>query len=208
MAHGSRADAAALGLQESEIGFGAHRPSLFSAGVTFPMAPIATRAAVDRAKLSVDALSRIVGGSDGGQIFIYCAEPVGAGHHYYARMFAPAFGIAEDPATGSAVASFAGAIMAFERPGDGAHRFVVEQGYAMGRPSEIELTLHVEAGALQRAEIGGSAVVGVEPLGSGGQFATRCLSLFGDGLVDGFEFVDVTGAHGCSFGRSGRGAFE
>ena len=142
--------AAALGLQESEIGFGAHRPSLFSAGVTFPMAPIATRAAVDRAKLSVDALSRIVGGSDGGQIFIYCAEPVGAGHHYYARMFAPAFGIAEDPATGSAVASFAGAIMAFERPGDGAHRFVVEQGYAMGRPSEIELTLHVEAGALQR----------------------------------------------------------
>jgi hypothetical protein len=58
------------------------------------------------------------------------------------------------------------------------------------------------------AEIDGSAVVLVEPLGSDGQLATRCFSLFGDGLVDGFEFIDATGAHGCSFGRCGRGSLE
>jgi hypothetical protein len=58
------------------------------------------------------------------------------------------------------------------------------------------------------AEIDSSAVVLVEPLGSAGQFATRCLSLFGDGPVDGFEFIDVTGAHGCPFGRSALGSLE
>ena len=74
-------------------------------------------------------------------------------------MFAPGFGIAEDPATGSAAAAFSGAIMAFDKPREGEHRFIIEQGYAMGRPSEIELTLHVEGGVLRRASIGGGAVV-------------------------------------------------
>jgi trans-2,3-dihydro-3-hydroxyanthranilate isomerase len=74
-------------------------------------------------------------------------------------MFAPGLGIAEDPATGSAVAAFAGAVMSFERPGDGEHRFVVEQGYEMGRPSQIALELTVMDGVLVSARIGGSAVV-------------------------------------------------
>ena len=55
--------------------------------------------------------------------------------------------------------AFAGAIMAFDQPGDGAHRFVIEQGYEMGRPSQIELTLTVAGGALASATIGGAAVV-------------------------------------------------
>ena len=42
---------------------------------------------------------------------------------------------------------------------DGEHRFVIEQGYEMGRPSQIELGLSVQGGALMRATIGGSAVI-------------------------------------------------
>ena len=49
----------------------------------------------------------------------------------------------EDPATGSAAAAFAGVIMASDKPGDGEHRFVIEQGDAMGRPSRITLSLSV-----------------------------------------------------------------
>jgi trans-2,3-dihydro-3-hydroxyanthranilate isomerase len=74
-------------------------------------------------------------------------------------MFAPAMGIAEDPATGGAVAAFAGAIMRFDQPGDGEHRFVIEQGYEMGRPSQITLELTVANGALASARIGGSVVM-------------------------------------------------
>jgi trans-2,3-dihydro-3-hydroxyanthranilate isomerase len=74
-------------------------------------------------------------------------------------MFAPSLGVAEDPATGSAAAAFAGVCMAFEGPPDGEHTIVIEQGYDMGRPSQIVLGLHVEQGALTGASIGGAAVL-------------------------------------------------
>ena len=90
--------------------------------------------------------------------FVYCRQTAESGHHYHARMFWPEAGVSEDPATGSAVAAFAGAVMAFDRPGDGEHRFVIEQGYEMGRPSQIGLALTVADGALVSARIGGSAV--------------------------------------------------
>ena len=49
--------------------------------------------------------------------------------------------------------------MQFEPLGDGEHSFTVEQGYEMGRPSEIGLQVVIRDGALVSAEIGGSAVV-------------------------------------------------
>jgi trans-2,3-dihydro-3-hydroxyanthranilate isomerase len=91
--------------------------------------------------------------------FVYCRQTAETGHHFHARMFWPGAGIAEDPATGGAVAAFAGAIMAFDAPADGEHRFVIEQGYEMGRPSQIALELTVAGGTLVSARIGGSAVV-------------------------------------------------
>jgi trans-2,3-dihydro-3-hydroxyanthranilate isomerase len=50
-------------------------------------------------------------------------------------------------------------LMQFEPLGDGEHSFLIEQGYEMGRPSEIELQLVIRDGALASAEIGGSAVL-------------------------------------------------
>ena len=78
---------------------------------------------------------------------------------FHARMFAPSLGIVEDPATGAAAAAFAGVVMEVSHPADGEHRFVIEQGYEMGRPSQIELGMTVQGGTLTRATIGGSAVI-------------------------------------------------
>jgi trans-2,3-dihydro-3-hydroxyanthranilate isomerase len=41
---------------------------------------------------------------------------------------------------------------------DGEHAFTIEQGYEMGRPSLILLTLHLRGGKLSAAVIGGEAV--------------------------------------------------
>ncbi len=73
-------------------------------------------------------------------------------------MLSPRFGITEDPATGSAAAAFAAVVTAFDRPGDGSHRIVIEQGFEMGRPSIIELTITIAAGRLAEVRIGGHAV--------------------------------------------------
>jgi trans-2,3-dihydro-3-hydroxyanthranilate isomerase len=41
---------------------------------------------------------------------------------------------------------------------DGKHSFAIEQGYEMGRPSLIRLTMTLAGGALVAASIGGGAV--------------------------------------------------
>ena len=150
--------AEALGLEAADLGFEDHRPSAFSAGIAYTMVPASGREAIAKARVA-GTFAQVMAAAPNGNAFVYCRETEEAGHHYHARMFWPEAGVTEDPATGSAVAAFAGAIMAFDRPGDGTHRFVIEQGYEMGRPSQIELTLTVAGGALASATIGGAAVV-------------------------------------------------
>lgn len=146
--------AGALGLDKREIGFDQHVPSVFSAGVGFTFLPVSNLEALGR--ISIDTAQMKAAGNP--SVFAYCRQAPESGHDFRARMFAPSMGIVEDPATGGAVAAFAGAIMRFDRPGDGEHRLVVEQGYEMGRPSQITLELTVKNGALVSARIGGSAV--------------------------------------------------
>ncbi|AMJ60581.1 PhzF family phenazine biosynthesis protein [Bosea sp. PAMC 26642] len=151
--------AGALGLDKREIGFDDHEPSVFSAGVGFTLVPVASLEALGSLRLDTSLWSQVMKPADHPNAFVYCRQTSESSHQFRARMFAPAMGVAEDPATGSAVAAFAGAIMRFEQPGDGEHRFVVEQGYEMGRPSQITLDLTVGRGALLSARIGGSAVM-------------------------------------------------
>jgi trans-2,3-dihydro-3-hydroxyanthranilate isomerase len=150
------AAAAALGLMPSEVGFENHSPSAYSAGLAFRFVPVRDLEVIGRAKPSPgwEAAFGPAGGA-----FLYCRETIGSGNSFHARMFAPGFGIAEDPATGSAVAALAGVIQRFDAPPAGAHRFVVEQGFEMGRPSTIMLEMDIEDGAIAAARIAGDAVV-------------------------------------------------
>jgi trans-2,3-dihydro-3-hydroxyanthranilate isomerase len=74
-------------------------------------------------------------------------------------MFAPRLGVTEDPATGSAAAAFAGLYALCARPPDGDHDLTIEQGYEMGRPSRIRLSLTVRDRELAAAAIGGEAIL-------------------------------------------------
>lgn len=149
----------ALGLDPAEIGFDRHMPSRHSAGNPFDFVPVASLNAVARAQPRADAFEKVFGGNHPG-VYIYARETAEPGRHFHARMFgAPSSGIREDPATGSAVASFTGVLMQFEPLGEGEHSFVIEQGYEMGRPSEIDLQIVIREGALQSGEIGGHAVL-------------------------------------------------
>jgi trans-2,3-dihydro-3-hydroxyanthranilate isomerase len=46
--------------------------------------------------------------------------------------------------------------------GDGEHRFMIEQGFEMGRPSLIELGVTMQDGALTSATVGGPAIIVTE----------------------------------------------
>lgn len=152
--------AAALGLGPHEIGFENHTISAWSAGVPYVCVPVHGLEAMARVQvlekewLELDLLG------DGLRIapYLYCRETVHAHSAFHTRMFAPWDGIAEDPATGSAAAAFAGAVLLFDRLGAGLHAITIEQGIEMGRSSFIHLEIDVKNGAMIGARIGGKAV--------------------------------------------------
>lgn len=149
----------ALGLDPTEIGFDRHVPSRHSAGVAYDLVPVASLEALAKSKPQGEAFDKAFGDSDHPAPYVYARMPQSDGLRFRARMFGLGMGIAEDPATGSAAAAFAGALMQCEPLGDGEHNIVIEQGVEMGRPSEISLQMTIKGGALVSAEISGGAVM-------------------------------------------------
>ncbi len=150
--------ASALGLDPSDIGFGAHEIGLFAGGPSFTFVPLASRAALARAKPSEPAWSALEGRT--GTIGAYLYTPGGDSPDtsFRARMFAPSGGIPEDPSTGSATAMLAAQLLASGALEQGTNRFRLEQGYEMGRPSNLQMEADVEAGALTSVRVAGQAV--------------------------------------------------
>ncbi len=89
----------------------------------------------------------------GPQVYPFSGE-LADGGEIYARMFGPAFGIAEDPATGAAAAAIVGA--AAQR--SGSLSLDIRQGVKMGRPSLIRTSASVEGGELKSIHVGGGCV--------------------------------------------------
>jgi trans-2,3-dihydro-3-hydroxyanthranilate isomerase len=154
--------AAALGLAPDDIGWDGFAPVKWSAGVLLTFVPLRNLDAMTRARADMARWDSAFGGKDATAAFLYCRETADPKHAFHARMFAPAFGIAEDPATGSAAAAFAGVLTHFSMPADGDHEIVVEQGYEMGRPSLITIAMTIRSGKLAAASIGGDAVAVTE----------------------------------------------
>lgn len=151
--------AAALGLSRTDIGFENHQPSVFSAGVPFCFVPVADLSALRKIAINRAVWEDVFSETTACDSFVYTREVVGRSADFHARMFAPAMGIAEDPATGAAVAAFAGAIKKFDKPLAGTHQYEIEQGFEMGRPSRLFLELDVLKDQIEAARIGGNAVL-------------------------------------------------
>lgn len=147
---------AALSLGDGAIDRGAHRPRLVGAGVDFYYVR-ASLDAVRAAKLDNAAWERLDMQNAVG-VLLYAEGGDAADAAYHVRMFAPEAGVPEDPATGSAAAALPGQIALSQSLADGAHRWIVEQGAEMGRPSRIAVSLDVAAGAVRAVRIAGAAV--------------------------------------------------
>jgi trans-2,3-dihydro-3-hydroxyanthranilate isomerase len=127
-------------------------PAVWSAGVAF--AVIAVR--------SVDALAVARPVPDAEHLYVLAPVdgPAPTASTWRARMFAPAMGIAEDPATGGAAAATAGLFATLDASGAAQRTWTIEQGVEMGRPSRIVVRIERgDRGELGSVFIGGSAVV-------------------------------------------------
>ena len=81
----------------------------------------------------------------------------------HTRDFGPAVGIREDPATGTANGAL-GAYLIKNKiiRGNSPLTIISEQGYTMGRPSEITIEIHFEDSLVNLVKVGGKAVTVLE----------------------------------------------
>jgi trans-2,3-dihydro-3-hydroxyanthranilate isomerase len=134
--------ARALGLEPQDLL--PLKPQLLSAGNPTLLIAVKDKAAVDRASLDLTGLKVLKGGANEVFcVFLFATTPDGA----YSRMFAPDYGVPEDPATGSSTGPLAVFMI---RQGllssSAGTRFVSEQGTRMGRRSLLHVELRGENG--------------------------------------------------------------
>lgn len=96
------------------------------------------------------------------EVFVFAADPERNDFHFRARMFAPLLGIPEDPATGSAAASFAGYLAALDDRNEGTMKWNIEQGFEMGRPSLLYIEADKQGGKTAAIRVGGNAIMMTE----------------------------------------------
>ncbi len=154
--------AAALGIDLADIGLDGMKVARWSAGAPYTMVPVRSLDAIKRCRVNSALWDKAFGFDAHAAAYMFCRESAMADSSFHTRMFAPRQGVPEDPATGSAAAAFAGYLVSAGAHGDGRHSLVIEQGFEMGRPSLIELTLQIAGAKLTGAAIGGGAVAVIE----------------------------------------------
>lgn len=127
-------------------------PQLLSAGNPTIFIAVKDKEVVDRARLDLQGMTTLnEGQQEPACVFVFAPTPGGA----YSRMFAPEYGIVEDPATGSSTGPLAAFMLRHGLvSGAAGARFVSEQGVKMGRRSILHIQLHGERGA-DGIEVGG-----------------------------------------------------
>jgi trans-2,3-dihydro-3-hydroxyanthranilate isomerase len=134
-------------------------PQAISCGVPFLFVPLASIDAVRRARVNWEWWNHALRSYWAEAVFLFSHETEQPESTVHARMFAPGLGVDEDPATGSAAAAFAGYLARREGLTNGSARWLVEQGFEMGRPSFMEIEAEAEGGSLGAVRVGGPSVV-------------------------------------------------
>ena len=148
--------AGALGLDPRDLEGASLPVQVVSTGAAHCLVPVRDRAAVDRADPDAARLRAILKQADAEGCYVFALDPRDPDATAYARFFNPTAGIVEDPATGTAAGPLAAQLLAQGFVRDGA-TVIVEQGYAMGRPSRLEIELRGT-----EVRLLGSAVVAAE----------------------------------------------
>ncbi|MGK7876894.1 MAG: PhzF family phenazine biosynthesis protein [Xenococcaceae cyanobacterium] len=151
--------ASMLSLEVSELLDGDNSPQAVSCGVPFLFIPLCNCNALGRVQLNRELWKQLLSSYWAPQVYVFTYDPELGGSDLRSRMFAPALGVEEDPATGSAATALAGYLGIRNELADGTLRWVVEQGFEMGRPSLLQVEADKENGKIKEIRVGGSSVL-------------------------------------------------
>jgi len=148
-----------LSLGESDIRTTTHQPQVASVGLPFLVVELASRDALERARVDMGKLEELHDAGIVSDIHLYVRS--GDEFDIRARMFAPYDGVPEDPATGSANCALAALLTHADPLFAEGGSWQIAQGVEMGRPSLLKARTH-RAGNNIRTWIGGHSVLVAE----------------------------------------------
>lgn len=151
--------AAMLSLDPEDLLEDPRGPQGVSCGLPYLIIPLANRDAVRRARVRLEVWERVLALYWSPHVYVFAFDPELPGHDLRARMFGPSVGVVEDPATGSAATALGGYLGARDPRRGGTLRFIVEQGFEMGRPSLLEIEVDKKEGAIHEIRVGGASVL-------------------------------------------------
>ena len=130
-----------------------------STGLPHIMVPLKSLEAVRKAKINREKYFELIRETKAKAVFVFCEEAYNKENRMNARQFADYYGIAEDPATGSANGCLAAYLVkhrVFNK--QTIDHIRVEQGYEIGRPSLILLRDDMKNGRID-VWVGGKAIM-------------------------------------------------
>ncbi len=136
-----------------------YSPQAVSCGLPFLFVPLHNREALKRIKLNSDRWTKLLENAWASSLYVFCFDPENEGSNIRARMFAPGLGVVEDPATGSAATAFGGYLGIRETAKNGTFHWRIEQGFEMGRPSFLEVTIDKIEEKIDNICVGGASVL-------------------------------------------------
>ncbi|MGF1480742.1 MAG: PhzF family phenazine biosynthesis protein [Cyanophyceae cyanobacterium] len=151
--------ASMLSLTSDNILTGEWSLAAVSCGVPFLFVPVRDRTALGQAAVNREQWHHHLKSFWAPHLYVFCFDPERHGSDVRSRMFAPAMGIEEDPATGAAATAFAGYLGVRHSATDGTLRWTVEQGFEMGRPSILNIQAEKRAGEIVSVQVGGQSVL-------------------------------------------------
>ncbi|MCK4911546.1 MAG: PhzF family phenazine biosynthesis protein [Thermodesulfovibrionales bacterium] len=129
-----------------------------STGLPFVIVPVTGLDAMGKITLETSEYYRFISDISPKALLPFCLEAESLENHVHVRMFAPYYGISEDPATGSGGGCLAAYLLKHAVLGEGPIRARAEQGVEMGRPSVLELSANWEENGIITVRVGGQVV--------------------------------------------------
>ena len=149
--------AAGCSLAVADIETANHRPCIASCGIPLAFVELKTRAALASARPRTEVFTKHLPAERITGILLYVHDQRG-GFDLQVRMFAPLYGVPEDPATGSGNVALAGLLASLRAEPDLSLKLRIGQGIDMGRPSLLEAGAEKRGGKIIGMSIGGRCV--------------------------------------------------
>lgn len=144
-----------LSLEEHEISEG-HPVQVVSSGLPVVVVPLRSLDGVRNARVRTERLESDLRHVDCKEFLVFTRETESPESSVHCRVFAPRFGIPEDPATGSAHGPLGGYLFKYGLSDEST--IVSEQGLEMGRPSRIVIRMLARGNDIADVLVGGDCV--------------------------------------------------